>query len=104
MDAFIRPGEVVVVLGRPGSGCTTLLKSIASNTHGFHISEESQISYRGLTPHEVKKNFRGEIVYNAESDIHFPHLTVGQTLLTAASSELRETESQASRENNTLRL
>jgi ATP-binding cassette subfamily G (WHITE) protein 2 (PDR) len=84
MDAIIRPGEVVVVLGRPASGCTTMLKTIASNTHGFHVGEESQISYEGLTPHEVKKHFRGEIVYNAESDIHFPHLTVGQTLLTAA--------------------
>ena len=29
-------------------------------------------------------NFRGEVVYNAEQDIHFPHLTVGQTLKFAA--------------------
>lgn len=29
-------------------------------------------------------HFRGEIVYQAETDIHFPHLTVGQTLLLAA--------------------
>lgn len=29
-------------------------------------------------------HFRGEILYQAESDIHFPHLTVGQTLLFAS--------------------
>lgn len=28
--------------------------------------------------------FRGDMVYQAETDVHFPHLTVGQTLLYAA--------------------
>lgn len=84
MDALIRPGEVVVVLGRPGSGCSTLLKTIASNTHGFYLGSESKITYQGLTPSEIKKHYRGEIVYNAETDIHFPHLTVWQTLSLAA--------------------
>ena len=32
----------------------------------------------------MSQNFKGEIVYNAESDIHFPHLTVKQTLEFAA--------------------
>ena len=84
MDGIIRPGEVLVVLGRPGSGCTTLLKSIAGYTHGFNIGEEAEITYDGLTQDDVKTSFRGEIVYNAEADIHFPHLTVGQTLFHAA--------------------
>ncbi|ODQ57422.1 hypothetical protein WICANDRAFT_57680 [Wickerhamomyces anomalus NRRL Y-366-8] len=84
MDALIKPGEVVVVLGRPGSGCSTLLKTIASNTHGFHIGEESEISYEGLTQKDIKRHYRGEVIYNAETDIHFPHLTVWQTLSLAA--------------------
>lgn len=32
----------------------------------------------------MQDHCRGEIVYNAEHDIHFPHLTVGQTLMFAA--------------------
>lgn len=28
----------------------------------------------------MHKAFKGEVVYQAEEDIHFPHLTVGQTL------------------------
>ncbi|KAL3232156.1 Uncharacterized protein RNJ44_04072 [Nakaseomyces bracarensis] len=84
MDGVLHPGELLVVLGRPGSGCTTLLKSISSNTHGFKISKDSMISYNGLTPKEIKKHYRGEVVYNAEADIHLPHLTVYQTLVTVA--------------------
>jgi ATP-binding cassette subfamily G (WHITE) protein 2 (PDR) len=32
----------------------------------------------------MQKQFRGEALYMAETDVHFPHLTVGQTLLFAA--------------------
>ena len=84
MDGCVNPGELLVVLGRPGSGCTTLLKSISSNTHGFKLGSETQISYSGISPKELRKHFRGEVVYEAESDIHLPHLTVYQTLLTVA--------------------
>lgn len=84
MDGLLNPGELLVVLGRPGSGCTTLLKSISSNTHGFKVSKESHVSYKGISPHDIKKHFRSEVVYNAEADIHLPHLTVYQTLLTVA--------------------
>ena len=84
MDGILNAGELLVVLGRPGSGCTTLLKSISSNTHGFEVSKDSTISYSGLSPKDIRKHYRGEVVYNAESDIHLPHLTVYQTLLTVA--------------------
>lgn len=32
----------------------------------------------------MHRAFRGEVTYQAEEDIHFPHLTVGQTLRFAA--------------------
>ncbi|CCF58498.1 hypothetical protein KAFR_0E03460 [Kazachstania africana CBS 2517] len=84
MDGCLNAGELLVVLGRPGAGCTTLLKSISSNTHGFKISNESTISYDGITPKHLKRHYRGEVVYQAESDIHLPHLTVYQTLVTVS--------------------
>lgn len=84
MDGLVRPGEITVVLGRPGSGCTTFLKTIAAQTYGFHVDPESEIFYDGVTPKEVKKNFRGDVVYCAETEVHFPQLTVGDTLAFAA--------------------
>ncbi|KAK6201120.1 multidrug resistance protein [Scheffersomyces amazonensis] len=80
MDGIMKPGEVTVVLGRPGSGCSTLLKTIACNTYGFHVGKESRITYDGLSPEDIHKHHRGDVVYSAETDVHFPHLTVGDTL------------------------
>jgi ATP-binding cassette subfamily G (WHITE) protein 2 (PDR) len=84
MDGVIKPGELTVVLGRPGAGCLTFLKTIAAQTYGFHIDRESQILYKGLTPKEISKHYRADVVYCAETENHFPHLTVGQTLEFAA--------------------
>ena len=84
MDGIVRPGELTVVLGRPGAGCSTLLKTIAVNTYGFHIGKESKITYDGLTPKEIAKHYRGDVIYSAETDVHFPHLSVGDTLQFAA--------------------
>ncbi|BAO40269.1 pleiotropic ABC efflux transporter of multiple drugs [Kluyveromyces marxianus DMKU3-1042] len=80
MDGLVKPGELLVVLGRPGAGCSTLLKTISANVEGYSIDPNSTISYNGLDPKVIKKHFRGEVVYNAEGDIHFPHLTVYETL------------------------
>lgn len=84
MDAMMRPGEVTVVLGRPGSGCSTLLKTIAAHTYGFEIGEESIITYDGLTQKDIEKHHRGDVIYSAETDNHFPQLSVGDTLEFAA--------------------
>jgi ABC-type multidrug transport system ATPase subunit len=39
----------------------------------------------------MHKDFRGEVIYNAETDVHFPHLTVGQTLGFAAKARVPRT-------------
>ncbi|KAJ6535720.1 ABC transporter CDR4 [Mycena capillaripes] len=83
-DGLVKSGELLVVLGRPGSGCSTFLKTIAGLTHGFTVEPASDIQYQGIPKEVMHSDFRGEVIYNAETDVHFPHLTVGQTLLFAA--------------------
>ncbi|KAJ3926824.1 MAG: AtrD, ABC-transporter [Lentinula lateritia] len=83
-EGVVRQGEMLVVLGPPGSGCTTLLKTISGETHGFYVGKEAKLNYQGIPWETMHKDFRGEVVYNAETDVHFPNLTVGQTLSFAA--------------------
>lgn len=82
-DGIIRAGELCVVLGRPGSGCSTLLKALTGELHGLD-TDDSIIHYNGIPQTRMVKEFKGETVYNQEVDKHFPHLTVGQTLEFAA--------------------
>ncbi|MCJ1461610.1 hypothetical protein MMC07_000207 [Pseudocyphellaria aurata] len=83
-EGLIKSGELLVVLGKPGSGCSTLLKTISGETHGFYIDEGSNINYQGIPMEKMHQDFRGECMYQAEVDVHFPQLTVGQTLTFAA--------------------
>lgn len=83
-EGLVKSGEMLVVLGRPGSGCSTLLKTMAGETHGFFIDDGSHINYQGIPVETMHSDFRGECMYQAEVDVHFPQLTVGQTLNFAA--------------------
>lgn len=74
-----RPGEMVLVLGRPGSGCTTFLKVIANQRAGY-TGVDGEVLYGHFDSDAFSKRFRGEAVYNQEDDIHHPTLTVSQTL------------------------
>ncbi|KAJ5113929.1 hypothetical protein N7456_002463 [Penicillium angulare] len=74
-----RPGEMVLVLGRPGSGCTSFLKVIANQRAGY-TGIDGEVLYGPFQSEEFAKRFRGEAVYNQEDDVHHPTLTVAQTL------------------------
>lgn len=74
-----------VVLGRPGAGCSTLLKVLANHRSDYH-SIDGTVHYDSLTPEEIEKHFRGDVQYCPEDDIHFPTLTVEQTLSFAAAT------------------
>ncbi|KJZ71808.1 hypothetical protein HIM_08828 [Hirsutella minnesotensis 3608] len=83
-DALIHPGDMCLVLGPPGSGCSTLLKTISGDTQGLHVSRDSYFNYHGLSAQEMHTAHRGDVIYTAEADVHFPVLTVGETLTFAS--------------------
>ncbi|KAJ5306099.1 hypothetical protein N7508_005114 [Penicillium antarcticum] len=85
-NGLMKSGELLLVLGRPGAGCSTLLKSLTGELHGLQKDSESVIHYNGIPQSRMVQEFKGELVYNQEVDRHFPHLTVGQTLEFAAST------------------
>lgn len=75
----VRDGEMMLVLGRPGSGCTTFLKAIANQRNGY-ASVTGNVYYGGIPAKEQHAHYRGEVNYNPEDDQHFPALNVWQTL------------------------
>lgn len=46
-DGVLKSGEMLVVLGRPGSGCSTLLKTLMGELHGLDMKPQSEINYNG---------------------------------------------------------
>lgn len=78
-DGCVRPGEILLVLGRPGSGCTTFLKTFCNQRAGF-VDVLGDVSYGGTDAKTMAKDFRGEIIYNPEDDLHYATLSVRRTL------------------------
>ncbi len=83
-NGHVNSGELLVVLGRPGSGCSTFLKSICGELQGLEVADRGTITYSGIPQDVFLKEFKGEAIYNQENEKHFPHLTVGETLNFAA--------------------
>lgn len=74
----VKPGEMLLVLGRPGSGCSTLLKQLANKRDGY--AEVTGEVHWGSLDHKQAEQYRGQIVMNTEEELFFPTLTVGQTI------------------------
>ncbi|KAL6712243.1 ATP-binding cassette transporter snq2 [Coniothyrium glycines] len=75
----IRPGEMCLVLGRPGSGCSTFLKIIGNQRFGFE-EITGDVTYGGTDAETMRKKYRSEVLYNPEDDLHYATLKVKETL------------------------
>ncbi|KAF2000580.1 ABC multidrug transporter-like protein [Amniculicola lignicola CBS 123094] len=78
----VKPGEMLLVLGRPGSGCTTLLKLLANKRKGY--TEVSGDVHYGALDAKQAQPYRGYITMNTEEELFYPTLTVGETMDFAA--------------------
>ncbi|KAI1210634.1 ABC-2 type transporter [Annulohypoxylon truncatum] len=78
-NGCVRPGEILLVLGRPGSGCTTFLKTFCNQRAGYE-AVLGDVTYGGTDAKRMAKDFRGEIIYNPEDDLHYATLKVKDTL------------------------
>ncbi|KAI1827147.1 ABC multidrug transporter [Xylaria intraflava] len=74
----VKPGEMLLVLGRPGAGCTSLLKMLANRRLGY-AEVTGEVRYGSMTADEAKP-YGGQIVMNTEEELFFPTLTVQQTV------------------------
>lgn len=79
-DGFgcVRPGEMLLVLGRPGAGCTTLLK-VLSNRRAGYAEISGNVKFGTMDEREAQQ-YRGQIAMNTEDEVFFPALTVGRTM------------------------
>ncbi|KAI1268212.1 ABC-2 type transporter-domain-containing protein [Xylariaceae sp. FL1019] len=85
----VRDGEMMMVLGRPGSGCSTFLKAISNNRESF-AAVEGNVTYGGISAKKQKDMYRGEVNYNGEDDIHFATLNVWQTITFALRNKTKK--------------
>ncbi|KAI9043612.1 putative ABC multidrug transporter [Aspergillus affinis] len=104
-NGLLASGQLLLVLGRPGAGCSTFLKTLCGEVYGLDVDKKSVLHYNGVSQSRMMKEFKGEVVYNQEIDKHFPHLTVGQTLEFAAAARMSSRRLQgASREESAKHL
>ncbi|TFY79980.1 hypothetical protein EWM64_g4032 [Hericium alpestre] len=102
-EGVVRPGQMLLVLGSPGSGCSTLLKTL-TNQRAEYKAVHGEVLYDSFTPEQVAKQFRGDVIYCPEDDIHFPMLTVDQTLRFAATTRTPRARHDAISRDNHVQL
>lgn len=74
---LVKPGEMLFVLGRPGSGCSTFLRAAANRSS---LAVSGNLSFAGIPHTEFKKKHNRETIYLPEEDRHIASLSVSQTL------------------------
>ncbi|RAR08086.1 multidrug resistance protein CDR2 [Stemphylium lycopersici] len=74
----VKPGEMLLVLGNPGSGCTSLLNILSNHRLGY-AEIDGDVSFGSMSSDEAKE-YRGQIIMNTEEEIFFPTMSVGATL------------------------
>ncbi|RAH54522.1 ATP-binding cassette transporter [Aspergillus piperis CBS 112811] len=79
LTGTIREGEMLMIVGRPGSGCTTVLKAL-SNMRDEYLRMEGDVWYGSMDASTARRIRPNQVAFVGEDDIHFPTLSVSTTL------------------------
>ncbi|QGI71281.1 hypothetical protein CEK26_003618 [Fusarium fujikuroi] len=88
LDGFsgvVKPGEMLLVLGRPGSGCSTFLRTVASRSN---LATTGDLEYANVSSSVFRRDHARETIYLPEEDRHIASLTVRQTIQFALRNSL----------------
>ncbi|CAG8248734.1 unnamed protein product [Penicillium nalgiovense] len=99
----IKAGEMLMVIGRPGSGCTTFLKGLC-HMHAEYKNISGTLLYGGVQANFEDPTAPVETTFCAEEDIHFPSLTVEETLRFAVNSRFSNAISSADAHSTVVNL
>ncbi|KAF8247515.1 hypothetical protein K440DRAFT_550851 [Wilcoxina mikolae CBS 423.85] len=89
-SGVVRPGEMLLVLAKPGSGASTFLRALTNQPRAY-TKIEGDVGYARLPFELARGQYRGEILYNDEEDAHLPTLSVAQTLRFALKAKTPKT-------------
>ncbi|GKZ95688.1 hypothetical protein AnigIFM59636_009696 [Aspergillus niger] len=67
LEGIVNTGEMLLVLGPPGSGCSTFLKAISGHMKGLFLGDKVRMNYRGVSSNEMHNRFRGEAIFAAHA-------------------------------------
>lgn len=74
---IVKPGEMLFVLGRPGSGCSTFLRTAANRSS---LKVTGDLTFANVSAKDFGKTSQRETIYLPEEDRHIACLTVRQTI------------------------
>jgi ABC-type multidrug transport system fused ATPase/permease subunit len=67
LEGILKEGEMLLILGRPGSGCSTFLKTMCGLTDEY-LGWRGDVRYNGVDVETFKRRFRGDAIYIPEGE------------------------------------
>ena len=64
-SGLVKAGEMMLVVGRPGAGCTTFLKTLAGLDSGY-AGKDGEVWYGAMESAEDLKPFRSAVIFHGE--------------------------------------
>jgi ABC-type multidrug transport system ATPase subunit len=88
IDGVLEAGEMLVVLGPPGSGCTSLLKALSGERNGIYVEEKSELNYNGTFHISLRADNEVFRIKTSEVVTEVKPSTLPRSMFTSLSSPL----------------